>query len=272
MRWKSTAPFTSLGCWRRVLLHEYSTTARRPENGSWSEPQTLVSGIHPRERYEGPFLQLAVDSAGLPHLAWSDKSPDEIFYIQRQAGGSWSQILNISNTPFASWAPELLLDTTGIVHVLWSDTREGLDADILYANSAASITGSSHIRQTVSLPAEPSACTLSFLYQFPGTELASGKRFELRIEDGSTSTVLFATDSLANDWNDRWFDMTPWAGHTVTLDFVVDQPAGQPCSWVQLDEVSLGGSYSAPFPHSSISSQPRSRPAAGDGQQFLPLR
>ena len=38
--------------------------------------------------------------------------------------------------------------------------------------------------------------------------------------------------------------MTPWAGHTVTLDFVVDQRAGQSCSWVQLDEVSLGGSYS----------------------------
>ena len=62
----------------------------KASTGSWSEPQRLVSGIDPREGYEGPFLQVAVDSTGLPHLAWSDKWPDEIFH--HTTPGRWELV------------------------------------------------------------------------------------------------------------------------------------------------------------------------------------
>lgn len=38
-------------------------------------------------------------------------------------GGSWSEPINISNSPLGSWFPDLAVDNLGIVHVVWCETE-----------------------------------------------------------------------------------------------------------------------------------------------------
>lgn len=36
--------------------------------------------------------------------------------------GSWSEPINISNTPNSSWFPDLAVDSQANVHVIWGET------------------------------------------------------------------------------------------------------------------------------------------------------
>ena len=106
-------------------------------------------------------------------------------------------------------------------------------------------TGNSTIAQTATLPITMSSPILSFLYQYQASSPTplNGSWFNVRVDNGITATVLFTTTSKTNDWTHRWFDLSQWAGQTITLTFNLHQQTGDPATWAYLDEVTIGSAY-----------------------------
>ena len=114
--------------------------ARRSGDGTWSSLQKISNNS---DTSESP--QLAIDRSGTVHVVWSDSTPGnwEIFYARRSSDGAWSAPEDISNTPDSSWTPQLAVDESGAVHVVWDDLITGWTPDILYAKRSSDGTWSS---------------------------------------------------------------------------------------------------------------------------------
>ena len=116
--------------------------ARRASDGTWSSPQNISTtpGFS-----ENP--QLAVDQGGSVHVVWEDTTPGnyEIFYARRSSDGTWSSPQDISNNPCDSRHPQLAVDESGAVHVVWDEyILSGYDYyDIYYAGQGSDGTWSS---------------------------------------------------------------------------------------------------------------------------------
>jgi uncharacterized repeat protein (TIGR01451 family) len=214
--------------------------AQRSSDGTWSSPQNISNTPG---RSESP--RLAVDGVGTVHVVWRDGTPgnDDIFYAKRSSDGTWSSPQNISNTSGASGGSQVAVDAIGTVHVVWSDETTGT-SDIFYVGPApAEQTADSSIAQAVTVPITMSTPTLSFLYQLGGASTTSGSWFSVQVDSGITATTLFSTTTNTDVWAHRWFDLTTWAGQTITMTFNLHQTAGDPVRWVYLDEVTLGSAY-----------------------------
>jgi hypothetical protein len=85
-----------------------------------------------------------VDTDSVVHVAWEDKTnyggvdnDVDIFYKYKNNGGSWSttEVVTIESTE-DSWYTSLMVDTDGVVHVVWNDDTDyngsGSDTDIFY--------------------------------------------------------------------------------------------------------------------------------------------
>jgi len=66
---------------------------------------------------------LAVDDKGNIHLVWADSTPGnyEILYSTKSSGGDWFDPVNISNTDIESTCPEITVDPSGNLHVVWGE-------------------------------------------------------------------------------------------------------------------------------------------------------
>ena len=67
-----------------------------------------------------------------------------------------------------------------------------------------------------------------------------GSFFEVTLSQAAGTTTLFTTDLGASGWRHQPIDLSPWAGQTVTLTFLLHQEAGGTLPELDLDEVSLG--------------------------------
>ncbi len=81
---------------------------------------------------------------------------------------------------------------------------------------------------------------------------------EVQVNDGQSTTPVLSFSENTGGWSHAWTDLTPWAGKTITLTFVVHQVAGFPQTWAYLDEVSIGSSYPDVWVSESVA--PRARP------------
>lgn len=221
--------------WRQWPLEIYYM--RCGNDGKCTAPQ-IVS----RTPYLSESPKLAVDGNETVHIVWQQGSPDgaDIYYTRK--GGIWSTPQNASQTAGESLFPELVVSEKGAAHLVWADYE---DVKVYYAEAAlAEQASDSNIAQTVTLPITMSAPTLSFLYQLFSTTAARSPWFDVQVSNGIIATTLFSTTTSTTDWTHRWFDLTPWAGQSVTLTFNVHQTAGGPATWAYLDEVTLGsGTY-----------------------------
>jgi hypothetical protein len=71
---------------------------------------------------------LTVDSAGNLHLVWSDETPGatEIFYKKSTNDGvTWTSSKRLTWTSGSSWGPDIAVDTSGNLHVVWGDDTPG---------------------------------------------------------------------------------------------------------------------------------------------------
>lgn len=66
---------------------------------------------------------IAVDASGVLHVVWSDNTLDnwEVFYTYKPVDGFWHPPVDISNTPDFSEPPDLAIDGSGTLHVVWPD-------------------------------------------------------------------------------------------------------------------------------------------------------
>ena len=63
------------------------------------------------------------------------------------------------------------------------------------------------------------------------------------VENGKGQTVILETHTDTDGWQQAGLDLSPWSGQTVTLRFDVQQVAGYPQVWVNVDEITLGSAY-----------------------------
>jgi hypothetical protein len=86
---------------------------------NWSQP---VNISYPLEYSGSPAI--AMDSSGNINVVWNDRTPGnlDIFFSRSTDGGeTWSQAVNISNTPGVSQSPVIAGDCAGNIDVTWFD-------------------------------------------------------------------------------------------------------------------------------------------------------
>ena len=107
---------------------------------SWSATEVVST----ESGYLSEYPSLMVDTDGVVHVAWKDKTDyggsgidNDIFYKYKNGGDSWSatEVVSTESTNH-SWYPSLMVDTDGVVHVTWMDYTDyggsGIDNDIFY--------------------------------------------------------------------------------------------------------------------------------------------
>jgi len=214
--------------------------AWRGNGGFWSAPQNISNSPG-----QSAFPQMAVDEGGIVHLIWVNNASgnNDIYYTRRGNNSTWSSPQNISQDSGDSAFPQLAVERSRVVHVVWQD--DAMEAHDIYYVRAASTeqTGDSSIAQPLIVSTSMPSPTISFLYQFDGASPTSGSWFNVQVDNGITSTTFFSTTTNTDAWTHCWFDLTPWAGQAITLTFTVHQTAGRPYAWAYLDEVTLGSAY-----------------------------
>jgi uncharacterized repeat protein (TIGR01451 family) len=207
--------------------------------GSWSTAENVSDSAD-----ESSSPQLGVDGTNAAHVAWVDKSEGnyEIAYRDRN-GGVWSLLKNASRDLGQSTQPRMYVEGNKTVHLVWADTNWGAPV-VLHAQAATNVpAGESQISQRVTVTNGMNAPTLSFLYILDGASAGLGSSLSVQVATAGGTTTLMSTNASVNDWTHRWFDLSSWAGQTITLTFKVTQAANRFCTWGYLDEVTLGGAY-----------------------------
>jgi hypothetical protein len=101
---------------------------------TWSEPIKLsMSGA-------GSSLSIVVDSNGIVHVLWIDKS-EGYKYVERPDGKTWSSPVSM-NYPFSlkqALPPLFVVDPKGVIHIFWLDDKNGLGVWLLNSDTECSI-------------------------------------------------------------------------------------------------------------------------------------
>jgi len=121
-----------------ALWQDYSVEANqgeivytsKPRGGTWS-PAENVS----RTPGDSAGPAIAVDARGTLHAVWYDNTPAnwEILYATKPALGSWTEAVNVSNTPGRSGQPELVYASRNLLHLVWADDSPG-EFDAFYSS------------------------------------------------------------------------------------------------------------------------------------------
>jgi hypothetical protein len=99
---------------------------------TWSQP---VNISNPSVYSTSPAI--ALDSVGNIDVVWADRTPgnDDIYFSRSTNGGeTWSQAVNISNTPGVSQSPVIAVDYAGNIDVTWFD-ETSRNYDIYFSRS-----------------------------------------------------------------------------------------------------------------------------------------
>src|SRR2546422_976056 len=100
---------------------------------AFSPPQNVSS--NPGTSY---LSQIAVDSTGSINIVWLDNTPGnyDIFFSRSSDGGAtFSTPENLSNDPGDSENPQIVVDSTGNINVVWQDNTPG-NWQILFTRSS----------------------------------------------------------------------------------------------------------------------------------------
>jgi hypothetical protein len=88
-------------------------------NGTLSQPVAITDS---NEADWAP--DIAVDTAGNPHVVWDNYFSGDIYYKYWQ-GTNWSEPVNISQNIGYSFAPRIKIDSKNKVHIVWHDNVDG---------------------------------------------------------------------------------------------------------------------------------------------------
>jgi len=104
----------------------------KPYGGSWTAPVNISNNTGDSQ---APVI--ARDFQDTLHVVWFDNSPgnNEILYIFKATAGTWSTPENISLSSGDSLSPAIGFDSTGMVHIVYSDNICG-NYDVYYLNKS----------------------------------------------------------------------------------------------------------------------------------------
>lgn len=183
-------------------------------------------------------VSLAVDDQEMLHLVYS-KSGDT-YYLKHEQGGNWTSPQQLE-TDGDFYDTTFELDRHLRPHFILSRyTRqiEGHQVGFI-GPSLASETNEVALSQTVTIPADLEAPTLSFFYRLEGFANEPLNSFEVWVDDGAPQSVA-EYRQLTHGWQHAWVDLSNWQGQTIDVTFKLQQAVGGVIQLVYLDEVSLG--------------------------------
>ena len=100
--------------------------------GDWSAARRLTWNAG-----DSRFPAMAIDSSDTLHVVWQDDTPGnlEIYYkSSADSGTTWSAVRRLTWTAGDSWHPDVAIDSSSTIHVVWDDdTPEG--TEIYYKRS-----------------------------------------------------------------------------------------------------------------------------------------
>ena len=173
--------------------------ANKAPGSSWSSPLNLsqAATVHIGWHYD-----LAATTDGSLHVVWSDTRSGnaDIYYAMKAAGApGWEPLAPVAATPATSLGPKVVLDSRGVVHVVWHET--GMDSEVYYASKEPS-AGAWSAPANVSVSAGGS--------QWPALAVDAGDTLHLAWQDtlpldGQTRAfiVYYATKPPGQAWSGR---------------------------------------------------------------------
>ncbi|MEW5985988.1 MAG: hypothetical protein AB1791_05090 [Chloroflexota bacterium] len=205
---------------------------RRNLNGLWTSPLQISDNNVPFATLE-PFASL--DGGNLVHVAY--EYGGKAYHIHQLSQDAWTTpaTFNGNLSPYGVAPP--VVDNYGDFHLVFSSLS--YNAIYYVGPERASSDSTAVLSQSLTVPGASSNPVLSFLYQLHNTAGDGDSAFRVKVNN----TTLWTSNAPAETWTQQWLDLTPWAGQSVTLQFELEQAAGEPLAWAYLDEVSLGTTY-----------------------------
>lgn len=83
------------------------------------------------------YPSMAVDPSGNPHVVWDDDTTgySEVYYKGSSDGGAtWTTAKRLSSTTAGCYRPDIAVDSSGALHVVWYDFAPG-DYEVYYRKS-----------------------------------------------------------------------------------------------------------------------------------------
>jgi len=108
----------------------------------WSSPVNVSNSAN-----DSTHTSAAVDpTTGTVHLVWEQEAGGrrEIFYASQAPGEPWSTPANVSNTEGNSELPDLAIDSSGRLHLVWQDNTRAA-WDIYYKSLPSGGAWSAHL-------------------------------------------------------------------------------------------------------------------------------
>ncbi len=90
-------------------------------------------GPHSQPGYVNPAV--AVDSAGTLHVVWAGvtRAPYSIYYASKPLDGAWSAPTRLSSSTTNCVYPDVAVDSTGRLWVVWQDSIADTNSELFYA-------------------------------------------------------------------------------------------------------------------------------------------
>ncbi|HYE76455.1 MAG TPA: hypothetical protein VEI97_00585, partial [bacterium] len=130
--------------------------------GTWQvSPSAVQVASQPGLSYLWPKEGIALDSAGIAHVVWTDDSSgvDRAYYARQTAPGSavFTAAHDFTGAPagVAALYPTIAIDRNDIVHLAWEDSRDHLNGSEVYYGTrnaaAATMTAILRVQQSETL-------------------------------------------------------------------------------------------------------------------------
>ncbi len=151
-----------------------------------------------------------------------------------------------------SFAPWVISDTNNTPTVVMTQAHSGTHSALMGALAAPEPLGNSTIYQTVTVPAGTS--TLSYWY-YPTTADTIAFDWQDAYVENTSGTILATVmhvDENTPAWTNKTFDMTPYAGQTVRLVFLVHEDGFGDITSMYVDDVAIQAPASCGTPTSTV--------------------
>lgn len=217
---------------------QYSRLFRRDPHGNWQEPVEL-----------GPYVitNLVPDAHGNVHFIFI-KSPGVYQSALWRPGHGLTTPVEWQ-PPFPIYSMHPVIDSGGRLHLFVTarDPEDPAERWAIYEAlpPLANTAGRAEVSQQVTIPGQEEMPnpTLAFMIR---TGLTGGDPAaeNVTVEVAAANSVTpVQVGPIFGEWQQRWVDLSPWQGQTVTVRFVLDQGSDRPPAQVYIDDVTLGSAH-----------------------------
>jgi len=216
--------------WAKSLINDYQLYIQfmdRQEN--WSEPVLIFTGMLSTSREDvvacpdGSLMISTVMNNSIIH--WTPEG----------------DIRNYAIPGDLSIFEHLHCDVDNLL-VLEKDTIINNQFGVgVYEGKGIGPAGTADVSQTVTIPADLHQPTLSFAFQLENIRRSQQTALEVLVRDQNSFVTSLLTLRGSNAWQQKWADLSPWAGQTVTIIFRLNQAANEPTGQAWLDGIAVGG-------------------------------